>query len=74
MLIAKAGVYPSDGHWFEDIDKVVHKGRSWNEVFRKVVAYRKRNGFPVGNVSVEVLEQAEKRWPAGFWRKTVRGE
>lgn len=74
MLLAKAGLVPKDGYWFEEMDKSRHKARSWLELERKVITYRRINRFPMGNVLTEIFEQAEKRWPVGFWRKTVRGE
>lgn len=74
MLLAKAGMYPPGGHTFTEIDGTRLKGRSWLELERRVITYRKLNRFPLGQPMTEILEQAEKRWPAGFWRKTVRGE
>lgn len=76
MLLVKAGLYPpgKDGFHFMEMDGTKITGRSWNEVERKVKNYRAINGFPKGEPLREVLEQAEKRWPAGFWRKTIRGE
>lgn len=74
MILAKAGMYPSDGFHFIEMDGTKIKGRGWLEVERRVVTYRKLNKFPIGRPLIEILEQAEKRWPAGFWKKTVRGE
>lgn len=74
MLLAKYGLRPPDGYWFEEIDKSRHKARSWLELERRVITYRRINKFPKGEVLKEIFEQAQRRWPDGFWTKTVRGE
>lgn len=74
MLLAKAGLVPKDGYWFEEIDKSRHKARSWLELERKVVTYRRVNRFPPGEPLKEILEQAKNRNPTLFWEKRVRGE
>lgn len=73
MIIAKQGMYPPDGFHFIEMDGTPIKGRGWLEVERLVLAYRKRNKFPLGEPMREIMEQAAKRWPAGFWEKKIRG-
>lgn len=74
MLFAKQGLVPPDGFFFKEMDGAVLKGRSWLEVERKVVKYRKINKFPMGEPLKEILEQAKIRNPTLFWEKRVRGE
>lgn len=74
MVIAKQGIHPPDGYFFKEMDGTPIKGRSWLEVERKVVKYRKINKFPMGNPMREVLEQAKSRNPTLFWEKRIRGE
>lgn len=57
-------IYPKTGYRFKDRDGTVHVASSWVGVMRKVSAYRKRAGFPQGNVEAEVTAQACAGSPA----------
>lgn len=65
-LTINTNLYPKEGYRFKDKDGVLHASTAgWVDLMRKVQAYRKRKGQPVGDVEVEVLTQACNRNP-GF--------
>lgn len=51
-------VHPHKGHRFKDLDGATIVGESWPGVTARVIARRKRNGFPPGNPYEEVMAQA----------------
>lgn len=56
-------IFPKSGFVFIDADKVRHVADSWPGVIKRVQAYRKRLGVPVGDVGAEVVAQACAREP-----------
>lgn len=48
---------------FKDADGLEHTSDSWAKLILKVIRYRQKNDFPVGDVEKEVIEQACSKWP-----------
>lgn len=58
-LVVNPNLYPSStGYRFKEKDGSVHRGTGWENVIKRVTAYRERNGFLVGDVRSEVMSQA----------------
>lgn len=64
MKRINVNLFPRDGYFFKDQDGAVIRGENWSSVMRRVEAYRKRNGYAVGNVENEVSAQACARNPS----------
>lgn len=56
-------LYPTRGRYFIERDGSTHRGETWKDVIRKVKEYRRRNGFPEGDVAAEVNAQVCEREP-----------
>jgi hypothetical protein len=56
-------LYPRDGYWFKEADGLTIRADSWSGLFKRVANYRKRAGYPTGNVEQEVVTQACGRNP-----------
>lgn len=63
-LNINVNIFPKSGYVFKDANGVTHIGDSWKTVIRKVAAYRRRQGLPIGDVAGEVKAQACAREPA----------
>lgn len=57
-------LYPKDGYFFKEKDGAVLRGTTWPGVMRRVEHYRRRAGYPIGNVEQEVIQQACARNPS----------
>lgn len=64
MRRINVNLYPKDGYFFIEADQSRHRAASWRAVIKRVTEYRQRQGLPVGNVEVEVMEQACSRNPS----------
>lgn len=63
-LVINVNLYPKSGYRFIDQNGTVHLGNSWVNLINKVINYRRRAKFPIGNVEAEVTAQACKENPA----------
>lgn len=63
MRTINPNIYPKGGHYFQERDGAKLVGDSWAGVIARVKAYRKRAGYPEGNVMEEVYAQACQRNP-----------
>lgn len=50
-------LYPSGGYTFKERDGTVHIANGWGALGVKVASYRKRLGWPVGDVQADIAEQ-----------------
>lgn len=64
MKRINVNLYPKDGYWFHEKDGSRHRAATWAGVMRKVEDYRRRTGYPLGNIEAEVSAQACSRNPA----------
>lgn len=64
MRRINVNLFPRAGYFFKESDGAVIRADSWAGVLRKTEAYRKRAGYPVGNVEAEVFAQACARNPS----------
>lgn len=74
MKIINPNIYPKDGYFFKESDGTVHRGQSWKAVINRVIAYRRRQNRPVGNVTEEVVSQACSRSPNLCHEDSGRGQ
>lgn len=56
-------LYPPDGYVFKDRDGTLHRADGWKALEAMVTAYRTRNRQEVGNVWMEIQEQACGKTP-----------
>lgn len=63
MRNVNPNLYPKGGHYFIEKDGAKIFGDTWAGVAARVVNYRKRAGYPPGNPTAEVNEQACQRHP-----------
>jgi hypothetical protein len=63
MKKLNSNLYPKDGHFFVERDGARIFADSWKGVFKRVLGYRQRAGYPIGNVEEEVIAQACARNP-----------
>lgn len=59
MKTINHNIYPKGGYRFKDADGSVHvAAEGWSGVIKRVIAYRRRKGIPIGDVAAEVIAQA----------------
>ncbi len=63
MKRVNPNLFPKDGHFFKESDGTTIRADSLAGVVVRVVAYRRRAGYPPGNPAVEVVEQVCSRNP-----------
>ncbi len=63
MKRVNVNMYPRDGYFFVETDGATIRGSSWDNVVKRVIAYRSRDKRPISNVEEEVHAQACKNNP-----------
>lgn len=58
-----SALHPASGHFFEEANGIVFRGKNWAQVIAKVKAYRAVNKLSPGNPEEEVHAQAIFRQP-----------
>lgn len=64
-LVPNPHVYPPDGYFFLDKNKVKHVGKNYADLVARIRDYRLRNGRPLGDVVEEVNAFTCARFPPG---------
>lgn len=63
MVSINNNIYPKEGFFFKERDGASIRGDTWEGVIVRVTNYRRRAGYPEGNVREEVMTQACQRNP-----------